>query len=76
MTPPSTPLKKQHINPAPVASSLATPASGRVYDVSESPSKRHEQSPKFIYKIRCHFIELGQHLLKVKYLVVEKREIQ
>ena len=51
MTPPSTPLKKQHINPAPVASSLATPASGRVYDVSESPSKRHEQSPKFIYKI-------------------------
>ena len=46
MTPPSAPLKKQHIYPAPVASSLATPASGRVYDVSESPSKRHEQSPK------------------------------
>ena len=47
MTAPSTPLKQQK-NQNTQSVGLMTPASGRVYEVDDSPSKRHHQSPKYV----------------------------
>lgn len=46
MSAPSTPLKKQRSDPVSLTTTMMTPVSGRVYDISDSPSKRHNQSPK------------------------------